>query len=53
MSELDIIEAIEDNCLDSYHAVRYSLIEDRACATICSKCQEKIDRIGEEYERNN
>ena len=53
MNGLDMIEAIEDNCLDSNHAVRYSLIEDRAYPTVCSKCQEKIDRIGEEYEGSN
>ena len=36
---------IEEYCADNYHAVRYSLIEDRAYAIICTKCQEKIQQL--------
>lgn len=40
---------IEENCIASHHAVRYTLIEDRAYAIVCSECTTKI----EELEKDN
>ena len=48
MSADDYFEAkwkIEDACLDACHAVRYTIVEDRAVLVVCSKCQEKIDEL--------
>ena len=48
MSDSDYLEAkwkIEDACLDSNHAVTYTMVEDRAVLIVCSNCKEQIMKL--------
>jgi hypothetical protein len=34
---------IEDECLENNHAVRLSIVEDRAVPIVCSECKQKME----------
>ena len=54
MSAADYLEAkwkIEDACLDANHAVRYTIVEDRAVLVVCSQCKDKIIELEEKNEK--